>query len=69
MALEDLAFMRTIPNLVLFYPSDGVSAYKAVELAANYKGPVFIRTSRPDTALLYADNEPFEIGKCKFFII
>lgn len=30
MALEDLAFMRTIPNLVLFYPSDGVSMYKAV---------------------------------------
>lgn len=25
MALEDIAFMRTIPNLVLFYPSDGVT--------------------------------------------
>jgi transketolase len=69
MALEDLAFMRTIPNLALFYPSDGVSAYKAVELAANYKGPVFIRTSRPDTALIYPDNEVFEIGKCIYCFI
>lgn len=66
MALEDLAFMRTIPNLVLFYPSDGVSSFKAVELAANYHGPVFIRTSRPDTQLIYPDNETFEIGKCSF---
>lgn len=69
MALEDIAFFRTIPNLLFLYPSDGVSAYKAVELAANYKGPVFIRTSRPDTALLYPDNETFEIGKCNTLII
>jgi transketolase len=30
MALEDLAFFRTIPNGVVLYPSDGVSAEKAV---------------------------------------
>ena len=69
MALEDIAFMRTIPNLVLFYPSDGVSCEKSVELAANYKGPVFIRTSRPECPLLYADDEVFEIGKSNLIVI
>lgn len=70
MALEDLAFFRTLPRGVVLVPSDGVSAEKAVELAANYNdGPVFIRTSRPDVPILYANDEPFAIGKCMFCII
>jgi len=65
MALEDLAMFRTIPGCVVFYPSDAVSAERAVELAANTKGIVFIRTSRPNTPVLYANNEDFQIGKAK----
>uniref|UniRef100_A0A8C4XCS9 Transketolase-like pyrimidine-binding domain-containing protein n=1 Tax=Erpetoichthys calabaricus TaxID=27687 RepID=A0A8C4XCS9_ERPCA len=37
MALEDLAMFRAIPTCTVFYPSDGVSTEKAVELAANTK--------------------------------
>lgn len=37
MALEDLAMFRSIPTATIFYPSDGVSTEKAVELAANTK--------------------------------
>lgn len=37
MALEDLAMFRAIPTCTLFYPSDGVSTERAVELAANTK--------------------------------
>lgn len=37
MGLEDLALFRTIPTATVFYPSDGVSTEKAVELAANTK--------------------------------
>ncbi len=35
MALEDLAVTRALPNSTVFYPSDAVSAERAVELAAN----------------------------------
>ena len=56
---------RAIPNLVYFYPSDAVSACRAVELAANYKNMTFIRTSRPATPVIYANDETFEIGKAK----
>ncbi|KAL3197737.1 hypothetical protein MRX96_044752 [Rhipicephalus microplus] len=65
MALEDLAMFRAIPNSVVFYPSDAVSCERACELAANYKGIVFIRTSRPNTAVIYPNDEHFEIGKSK----
>uniref|UniRef100_A0A8B9LH95 Transketolase n=1 Tax=Astyanax mexicanus TaxID=7994 RepID=A0A8B9LH95_ASTMX len=65
MALEDLAMFRAIPTCTVFYPSDGVSTERAVELAANTKGICFIRTSRPDTAVLYEAGEKFEIGKAR----
>ncbi|CAF3346064.1 unnamed protein product [Rotaria socialis] len=68
MALEDFAFFRTVPNIVCFYPSDAVSAERAVELAANYDGAVYIRTSRPNFQILYKNDEVFEIGKAKVVV-
>jgi transketolase len=65
MGLEDLGVFRAIPNCVVFYPSDGVSAEAAVRLAAEHKGMAYIRTSRPKTALVYKNDEHFEIGKAK----
>lgn len=65
MGLEDLAMFRAIPTATIFYPSDGVSTEKAVELAANTKGVCFIRTSRPEHAILYNNNEDFHVGQAK----
>lgn len=65
MGLEDIAMFRAIPGSTIFYPSDAVSTERAVELAANTKGVCFIRTSRPNTAVIYDNNEPFVIGKAK----
>jgi len=65
MALEDLAMFRAIPTCTVFYPSDAVSLERAVELAANTKGICFIRTSRPETAVIYPPEEKFELGLAK----
>ncbi|XP_051967711.1 transketolase-like isoform X2 [Xyrauchen texanus] len=65
MGLEDMAIFRAIPNATIFYPSDGVSAEKAVELAANTKGVCYIRTTRPETAIIYNSNEDFHVGQAK----
>lgn len=65
MALEDLAMFRAIPTCTVFYPSDGVTTEKAVELSANKNGICFIRTSRPDTKVIYSKDEKFEIGLAK----
>lgn len=37
MALEDLAMFRAIPTCTVFYPSDGVSTERALELSSNTK--------------------------------
>jgi transketolase len=66
MALEDIAMMCSIPQSIVLYPSDGVSAYKLVELMANYNNGIsYLRTSRPNLPILYGVDEEFEVGGCK----
>lgn len=66
MALEDLSMMRGLPNSIVLYPSDAVSAYKLVEQMGRYdKGISYIRTTRAATPVLYENDEPFVIGGCK----
>jgi len=65
MGLEDIAMFRSIRNSVVLYPSDAVSTDKLVEEAANYKGLVYIRTTRSATPIIYPASETFPIGKCK----
>ncbi|XP_004606295.2 transketolase-like protein 2 [Sorex araneus] len=64
-ALEDLAMFRSIPNCTIFYPSDATSTEHAVYLAAKTKGMCFIRTSQPESAVIYSPQEKFEIGQAK----
>jgi transketolase len=65
MALEDLAMCRAQPNITVLYPSDAVSADRLVALAAYHHGPVYIRTSRPKTPVIYGNDEPFVVGGSK----
>jgi transketolase len=65
MALEDLAFFRTQPNIAVLYPCDAVSTERLVTLAAYHAGPAYIRTSRPKTPVIYSPNETFAIGGLK----
>ena len=65
MALEDIALMRALPNSIVLYPSDAVSAYKLVELMANYNdGISYLRTTRMATPILYKTDTRFVIGGC-----
>jgi transketolase len=65
MALEDLAMARGLPNCTVLYPCDGMSAARAVALAASTPGPVYIRCSRPKTPVIYAATEAFHAGGSK----
>src|SRR3989449_961623 len=65
MALEDLAMMRAIEGSTVLYPSDAIATEHAVRLAAEHRGIVYIRTSRPKTPVIYSKDEQFEIGRAK----
>lgn len=65
MGLEDMAMMRAVPGSVVLHPCDAVSSERMVDLAAGYRGIVYIRTSRPKTPVIYPNDEQFAIGGCK----
>lgn len=63
-ALEDLACMRAIPNMVVINPADAVSAEQAIFAIGEYNGPVYVRLGRAAVPVIYdANSFRFEIGK------
>jgi transketolase len=65
MGLEDIAMFRPIPEAVILYPCDAVSAERCVEEASRHRGICYIRSSRPKTHVLYSNEEQFPIGGSK----
>ena len=65
MALEDLAMCTAEPSFTVLYPCDAVSTERLIALAAQKQGPVYLRLSRPKTAVVYANDESFTIGGLK----
>ena len=65
MGLEDLAMFRALIASTVLYPADAVAAEKLTEAAANARGIVYIRTTRPRTPVIYGNAEEFPIGGCK----
>lgn len=61
-ALEDIALMRVIPNMMVIVPCDGPETKEAVLAAAKIKGPVYIRLGRSKVATV-EDKKRFEAGK------
>jgi transketolase len=62
-ALEDLALMRILPNMVVLVPADGPETQAMVRWAARHYGPVYIRTGRIGVPVIYHDGYQFELGR------
>lgn len=63
-ALEDIAIMRALPNMVVISPADAVETRHAVKAAIEHDGPVYIRLGRPGVPVIYDEsNYKFELGK------
>lgn len=62
-SIEDFAWTRVLPNLPVIAPCDSIETAAAVEWAARYEGPVFLRLSRVGVPDLLAPGHVFEPGK------
>lgn len=60
---EDFAWTRVIPNLPVIAPCDSIETAAAVEWAATYPGPCFLRLSRVGVPDLLPHGHRFELGK------
>lgn len=62
--IEDVGILRSIPNLIILSPADGVGIVKAVFAAVECDKPVYIRlTGGEDNPIVYNNDIDFKIGK------
>lgn len=63
MALEDMALMRSLPNMVVIQPADAVETERAVEYIVEHQGPVFLRLTRQPVEDVNPPDYRFRFGK------
>lgn len=60
---EDIAIMRSLPNMKVFVPADYLETKKVVQYAVECKGPVYIRIGRELEPMIYKEDYDFVPGK------
>ncbi len=61
--LEDIALMRSLPNMMVVAPADSIEAEKATKALANSQKPAYIRLAREATPVFTTSHTSFELGK------
>jgi transketolase len=64
-ALEDIAIMRALPNMIVVVPADWIEAKKATIAIAKNGKPSYLRLSRDKVPTITTENSPFEVGKAE----
>jgi transketolase len=65
-AIDDLAHVRALPNMVVIDPADAIELAQATEAIIDYDGPVYMRLLRGRVPQVLDENSyRFEIGKAR----
>lgn len=64
-SLEEISFLRTLPNMTLLVPCDFEETRKATIAAGEMYGPAYIRFGRSAVPMFTTKDSPFEIGKAQ----
>lgn len=64
MALEDVAMLRSLPNMAVLQPADELETTQIVEyLVREHQGPAFLRLTRQKVPAIHDESYRFELGK------
>ena len=66
-AIEDIAIMRVIPNMIVVVPCDSVQTKAATLAVAATFGPTYLRFARAESAVITTEATPFELGRAQTF--
>jgi transketolase len=61
--MEEIAILRSLPNMKMIVPADYYETFKATKAAASINGPVYIRFGREKVPVVTDENTPFVFGK------
>jgi transketolase len=62
-SLEDIAIIRSLPNIMILVPSDPIEIRACVKEAAKYIGPVYIRIGSEKIPTFHNSDYCFSLGK------
>jgi len=62
-SFEDIALLRSLPNMTVVCPGDSVEVRLALRSALRHGGPVYIRLGKKNEPVIHGSEPPFEIGK------
>lgn len=62
-AIEDIALMCSLPNMIVLSPADDTEACQCIKKASEINSPVYIRLGRVPLDDIYDESYNFEIGK------
>jgi len=63
MGLEDVALMRSLPNMLVLQPADTAETEGAVEYLLGHEGPAYLRLTRQKVADVSPPGYRFQCGK------
>lgn len=62
-SIEDLAIMRSLPNMTVLCPADGPETVSAIRAVAAFRGPVYVRLGRSKVPVVFEKGCDFQIGR------
>lgn len=65
MGLEDMACIRSLPNIPIVQPADEVETKQAVAWAVEHPGPVYLRLTRQNLEPVHGDGYRFQFGRAE----
>jgi transketolase len=63
LAIEDIAILRSIPNMTIIAPADANEMKRLIPKTLEHKGPIYIRLAKGGDPIVSREDIPFEIGK------
>ncbi|HKZ04950.1 MAG TPA: transketolase C-terminal domain-containing protein [Methylomirabilota bacterium] len=65
MGLEDIACLRSLPNIPIVQPADEMETKQAVAWAVEHPGPVYLRLTRQNLESVHDDGYRFQFGRAE----
>lgn len=62
-ATEDIAMMRSIPNMTVVVPADAVATVPLLRQSIELDGPVYFRMGRNPVPIIYIESNNINLGK------
>lgn len=62
-ALEDIAILRSLPNMTIFSPADEKEALSGLDYFSTYHHPLYLRIGKKDEPVVFSEKYSFVFGK------